>query len=68
MSEKTVTRKSERPDKEWERGTCPYCGETCVSNAYYIGGKNGHGAYGIVIECWASLGEAPTCSYRRWLT
>lgn len=54
-------RKAERPDVSWVVGSCPCCGESMVSNCYYIGGKG----YKIVHECWASLGEKPTCSYRR---
>lgn len=52
-----------RPDEEWIKGTCPVCGEVTVSNYYYCGGKG----YLGVIECWASLGERPTCDYRRTL-
>ncbi len=54
-------RREERPDPDWCRGTCPLCGEDVVSNCYYVGGKG----YIIVWECWASLGEAPTCDYLR---
>jgi hypothetical protein len=52
-----------RPDPEWIRGRCPMCGEDVVSNCYYVGGKG----YIIVWECWASLGDTPTCDYRRVL-
>jgi hypothetical protein len=52
-----------RPDPEWVRGRCPMCGEDVVSNCYYVGGKG----YIIVWECWSSLGEEPTCEYRRVL-
>lgn len=57
----TPTRKEERPDPQWVNGTCPCCGEDTVSNAYYVGGKG----YLLFVECWASLGEQPTCSYRQ---
>ena len=53
---------SDRPREEWVRGTCPKCGEVTVANCYYVGGK-----YLIVHECWASLSEYPTCSYRKCL-
>jgi hypothetical protein len=56
-------RKQERPDPGWVVGSCPHCGEDVVSNAYYVGGKG----YVIVWECWGSLGEEPTCDYRRVL-
>jgi hypothetical protein len=56
-------RKPDRPDPDWVRGRCPVCDEEVVSNVYYIGGKG----YIIVWECWASLGENPTCDYRRTL-
>lgn len=52
-----------RPDAEWVKGRCPTCGDDVVSNCYYVGGKG----YIIVWECWAGLGERPTCSYRRVL-
>lgn len=55
--------KAERPAPEWVRGACPFCGEEVVSNAYYVGGRG----YLIRMECWASLGESPTCEYRRVL-
>jgi hypothetical protein len=52
-----------RPDPEWVRGKCPRCGDDLVSNLYYRGGKG----YIIRWECWSSLGEVPTCEYRRVL-
>lgn len=57
------TRRQERPDTDWVRATCPSCGSEIVSNAYYVGGRG----YVIIWECWESLGEAPTCDYRRRL-
>ncbi len=54
---------SDRPKPEWVRGVCPQCGEPVVSNCYYVGGKG----YLITNECWASLMENPTCSYRKVL-
>lgn len=54
-------RKAERPNPEWVRGECPVCGEVCVSNAYYVGGRG----YLLYVECWAGLGVSPTCDYRR---
>ena len=54
---------TDRPRAEWVRGTCPQCGEPTVSNCYYVGGKG----YLIAHECWASLGENPSCSYRKVL-
>lgn len=63
IGEEHSPRKKERPDPEWCRGPCPVCGEVTVSNAYYCGGKG----YLIFVECWGSLGEAPTCDYRRLL-
>jgi len=56
-------RREERPDAEWVRGQCPLCGEDLVANCYYVGGKG----YLIAHECWSSLGDAPTCHYRRIL-
>lgn len=52
-----------RPDPKWVRGNCPECGDDLVSNMYYVGGKG----YLLCWECWSSLGENPTCSYRRVL-
>jgi hypothetical protein len=52
-----------RPDPQWVRGRCPECGDDLVSNLYYVGGKG----YLIVWECWASLGDAPGCRYRKVL-
>jgi hypothetical protein len=67
MTAETTTKKpavrAERPKADWVRGVCPECGETLVSNRYYVGGWG----YQIVWECWQSLGEAPTCTYRRVL-
>lgn len=52
----------EAPDPAWVRGTCPYCGQPVVSNTYWTGR-----GYVIRWECWASLGEQPTCEFRRVL-
>ena len=49
------------PKPEWTRGTCPECGESVVSNCYYVGGRG----YLCVWECWQSLGENPICGYRK---
>lgn len=54
---------SDRPRPEWVRGTCPDCGEQLVSNCYYVGGKG----FLVIHECWASLGPAPTCRYKKVL-
>jgi hypothetical protein len=60
-----TTRRQDRPDAEWVRpDPCPLCGEEVVNCAYYIGGNKG---YLIVWECWASLGEDPTCEWRKVL-
>lgn len=50
-------------DPEWIRGACPSCGEPVISNCYYETGRG----YLIVWECAASLGDAPSCDYRRVL-
>ena len=52
-----------QPKPEWTRGICPRCGDQLVANSYYVGGKG----YLIVHECWASLGETPSCTYRKVL-
>ena len=52
-----------RPEPDWVRGHCPECGDALVSNLYYIGG---HG-YVCAYECWNSLGESASCTYRRVL-
>ncbi len=52
-----------QPDPAWVRGKCPCCGDVVVSNLYYISGK-GHL---LRWECWSSLGDAPTCEYRKVL-
>ena len=52
-----------RPDPAWVRGRCPECGDDLVSNLYYIGGKG----YLVRWECWSSIQENPTCSYRKVL-
>ncbi len=54
---------SERPRPEWVRGTCPQCGDELVANAYYVGGKG----YLCLHECWSSLGDSPSCAYRKVL-
>ena len=54
---------SDRPRPEWVRGTCPQCGDELVANAYYVGGKG----YLCLHECWSSLGENPSCAYRKVL-
>lgn len=55
------------PDPQFVRGECPVCGESVVSNVYYVGGKG----YVSVWECWGSLqanaGRPNTCNYRRVL-
>lgn len=53
----------EKPKPEWVRGECPQCGDALVSNGYYVGGRG----YLVIWECWSSLGEKPTCNYRRVL-
>ena len=59
------SRKTERPDPEWIRGSCPVCKGDLVSNAYYVGGQG----YIILWQCWESLGspEERTCDYQRVL-
>lgn len=52
---------SDRPHPDWVRGTCPQCGDQLVANAYYVGGRG----YLVCWECWSSLGENPSCQYRR---
>lgn len=54
---------SDRPRPEWVRGACPQCGDELVSNCYYVGGRG----YLICWECWSSLGEKPSCNYRKVL-
>jgi hypothetical protein len=54
---------SDRPRPEWVRGTCPQCGDQVVSNCYYVSSRG----YLVVHECWTSLGENPTCTYRKVL-
>ncbi len=51
------------PRPEWVRGVCPNCGQPVVSNCYYIGGRG----YLCVWECWNSLAETPSCTYRKVL-
>ncbi len=50
------------PDPQWQRGECPKCGDTLVSNIYHI-----NGAYILKWECWSSTGPEPTCDYARTL-
>ena len=50
-----------QPRSEWVRGTCPQCGDELVSNCYYVGGRG----YLVYWECWSSLGENPSCAYRK---
>ena len=54
---------SDRPRPEWVRGSCPQCGDDLVSNCYYVGGRG----YLVCWECWSSLHDNPTCSYRKVL-
>jgi hypothetical protein len=61
--QKRVCKVGPRPDPSWVRGRCPVCGDELVSNLYYLGGKG----YLLRWECWASLGDDPTCSYRKVL-
>ncbi len=49
------------PAPEWVRGRCPECGDHLISNCYYCAGRG----YIICWECWSSLKEQPTCSYRK---
>jgi hypothetical protein len=58
-----TVRRTDRPEQQWVRGTCPECGEDLVSNMDASGGD----CYLIFWECWASLGATPTCNYRRAL-
>ena len=51
------------PRPEWIRGVCPTCGGPVVANSYYIGGRG----YKTLHECWHSLSETPSCSYRKVL-
>ena len=51
----------DQPKPEWVRGVCPQCAGPVVANAYYVGGRG----YLVVFECWHSLGENPTCGYRK---
>lgn len=57
------TRTDKRPSPELVRGICPKCGGDLVSNCHYTEGKG----YLIVWECWESLRDEPTCTYRRVL-
>ncbi len=52
-----------QPRTEWVRGTCPACGGAVVANMYYVGGRG----YLCVHECWNSLSEPSTCTYRKVL-
>jgi hypothetical protein len=54
---------SNRPRPEWVRGQCPQCGDSLVSNCYYVGGLG----YLICWECWSSLSGSPSCTYRKVL-
>ncbi len=56
-------RTDDRPDPKQVRGKCPKCGGVLVSNCRYIQGKG----YLIAWECWESLRDEPTCTYRRVL-
>lgn len=58
-----VDETSNLPRPEWVRGVCPMCGNVVVSNCYYVGGRG----YVLVGECWNSLSETPTCTYRKVL-
>lgn len=51
----------DRPRPEWVRGVCPQCGSELVANCYYVGGRG----YLILHQCWESLGENPSCVYRK---
>ena len=51
------------PHPDYVRGQCPQCGDVLVSQVYYIGGRG----YLVVWDCWASLGNAPCCTYRKVL-
>ncbi len=53
--------KTDRPRPDWVRGVCPQCGSELVSNCYYVGGRGSLCLY----ECWQSLSENPSCSYRK---
>ena len=54
---------ADQPKPEWIRSICPLCAGPVVSNCYYVGGRG----YLCVWEGGHSLGEAPTCSYRKVL-
>lgn len=51
------------PKPELIRGTCPSCGGHLVSSHYYVDGQG----YVISWDCWSSLAERPTCSYRHMI-
>jgi hypothetical protein len=61
MSVRFEPPRAKRPDPAWVRGRCPLCGDDVVSNLYYFGGKG----YLVRWECWSSLGEEPSCGYRK---
>lgn len=62
-----AVRRTERPDPDDVRGTCPVCGSEVVSGVFYIPGVNQKGAYCIVWSCWESEGSHPSCDYVRLL-
>ena len=59
----SATPRTERPDPAWIRGKCPQCDEVLVSHLHYVKGEG----YFIRWECWASIGESPTCDYKKVL-
>jgi len=54
---------NDRPRPEWVRGICPQCGDELVSNCYYVGGRG----YLVVWDCWTSLRDSASCTYRKVL-
>ena len=56
-------RQTDATDPKWVRGECPGCGALVISNMHHIRGKG----YLVVWSCENSMGENPTCSYRRVL-
>jgi hypothetical protein len=63
ISVRTAPKKRSRPEPSWVCGTCPECGEVMVVNYYHVGGR-GYLGYR---ECWASLGDQPTCHWSQSL-
>lgn len=57
------TDQARRPPTKMRAGTCPVCGDDAVSELSFMEDRG----YLLQVRCWSSLGDEPTCDWRRAL-